>query len=104
MAEIIYHYNGKLLKQDETDIRWLSRNDLEIFNHLLMCGQKTLSKDAWNQIYDDGTIYCLLFLKECLLRELALKNIQKQCGKLLMSVLRNAGETRVLLLKYACSY
>lgn len=62
MAEIVYHYRGKHIKQDETDIRWLSRDNLEIFNqHLLMCGQKTLSEDVWNQIYDDGTIYCLLF-------------------------------------------
>lgn len=65
MAEILYHYNGKHIKQDDTDVRWLSRNDLEIFNHhLLICGQKTLARDVWNQIYDDGTIYCMLFLDE----------------------------------------
>lgn len=46
------------------NIRWLSRNDLEIFNHhLLICGQKTIAKDVWDQIYDDGTIYCLLFFE-----------------------------------------
>lgn len=105
MAEILYHYNGKHIKQDDTDVRWLSRNDLEIFNHhLLICGQKTLARDVWNQIYDDGTIYCMLFLDEMPVARLALKNIQKRCGKLPMSVLRKTVETRGVLLKYARSY
>lgn len=63
MAEIIYHHCGKRISQDETDIRWLSREDIQIFNrHLLMCGQKPISQDTWNQICDNDTLYCLLFV------------------------------------------
>ena len=62
MPEIIYAYHGEPVKQNCGKIRWLKREELNLFNeHLLLCGQKPLSQDIWNRVYDEGTIYCLLF-------------------------------------------
>jgi len=65
LAEIIYAYHGEPVRQDCAKIRWLKREELSLFNeHLLLCGQKPLSQDIWNSVYDEGTIYCLLFEDE----------------------------------------
>lgn len=61
-AEIIYMYNGKHINSGSTNIRWLTRDELGLFNdHLILCGQRPLPTKIWNKAYDEGTIYCLLF-------------------------------------------
>ena len=70
MPEIIYHFPGKEAKKPRSDIRWLSVNDLNIFNeHLSLCGQRSLDQSTWDEIYDqfsgiydEGTQYCVLFV------------------------------------------
>jgi len=62
MAEIIYRYYGRCIDSDSTNIRWLTRDELSLFNdHLLLCGQKPLSQERWYHAYDKGTVYCLFF-------------------------------------------
>ena len=62
MSEIIYAYHGEPVKLAFAKIRWLKREELSLFNeHLCLCGQKPLPQDIWNRVYDEGTIYCLLF-------------------------------------------
>ena len=62
MAEIIYRFPGSETVNPSPNIRWLSRNDLPLFNeHLTLCGQRNLEERNWNEIYEEGTIYCLLF-------------------------------------------
>lgn len=62
MAEIIYAYTGKKLSLIPQNIRWLSKNELGLFNeHLLLCGQEPLPLRKWNEAYECGTMYCLLF-------------------------------------------
>lgn len=63
MPEIIYHFPGKEAKKPQSDIRWLSVNDLNIFNeHLSLCGQRSLDQSTWDEIYNEGTQYCVLFV------------------------------------------
>ena len=63
MPEIIYRFPGKGAKKPRSDIRWLSINDLNIFNeHLSLCGQGSLDQSTWDEIYDEGTQYCVLFV------------------------------------------
>ena len=62
MSEIIYAYHGEPVKLDFAKIRWMKREEWRLFNeHLLLRGQKPLSLVVWNKVYDEGTIYCLLF-------------------------------------------
>lgn len=62
MPEILYAYRGEPIQLDFAKIRWLKKEELSLFNeHLLLCGQKPLSQDVWNEVYNEGTIYCLLF-------------------------------------------
>ena len=63
MPEIIYHFPGKEAKKPRSNIRWLSVNDLNIFNeHLSLCGQGSLDQSTWDEIYNEGTQYCVLFV------------------------------------------
>jgi len=62
LSEIIYIYRGKAIDSHPADIRWLKKDELDLFNeHLLLCGQRPLAREIWNKAYDEGTIYCLLF-------------------------------------------
>jgi len=62
LPEILYAYRGEPIQLDFANIRWLKKEELSLFNeHLLLCGQKPLSQDVWNEVYNEGTIYCLLF-------------------------------------------
>ena len=62
MAEIIYRFSGTEAVKPVTNICWLTEKDFLIFNeHLSLCGQRNLEKDIWNAIYEERTIYCLLF-------------------------------------------
>lgn len=46
----------------DSNIRWLSDNEYSIFNaHLELCGQKQLAKLSWDEIYNEGTVYCGYF-------------------------------------------
>ena len=63
MPEIIYHFPGKEVKKPRSNIRWLSVNDLNIFNeHLFLCGQRSLDQSEWDEIYNEGTQCCVLFV------------------------------------------
>jgi len=64
MAEIVYQFSGKQTEKISSDIRWISVNELNLFNkHLSLCSQKSLEQSIWDEIYEDGTFYCLLFEK-----------------------------------------
>lgn len=61
MAVIIYKYNGKCEGHSNSDIRWLTVDDMEVFNeHLKLCGQRQLEQTKWIAIRNEAT-YCLLF-------------------------------------------
>ena len=64
MAEIQYKYRYTDKTYDKGyEIRWLSKEEYNIFSeHLRLCGQREISKEAWNQIYDAGTLYCALMI------------------------------------------
>lgn len=63
MPEIIYHFPGKEAKMPLSNIHWLSANDLTVFNeHLSLCDQRNLPQSLWDEIYNEGTMYCLLFV------------------------------------------
>lgn len=62
MAEIIYQFTGNQVEINRSNIRWLLRNECDLFNrHLSLCFQKALEQSVWDKIYDEGTIYCMLF-------------------------------------------
>ena len=64
MAEIIYKYLSENKKELDSSlyIKWLDKNDLQVFNHHLeMCGQTIIDNALWDKIYDAGTIYAGLF-------------------------------------------
>lgn len=64
MAEIVYQFSGKLNKKITSDIRWISVDDLNLYNkHLSLCNQKSLEQSIWDEVYKEGTLYCLLFEK-----------------------------------------
>ncbi len=64
MAEIVYQFPGSLNKKASSDIRWLSADNLDLYNnHLSLCGQKSLEQRIWDEVYEEGTLYCLLFEK-----------------------------------------
>lgn len=64
MAEIVYQFPGSLNKKASSDIRWLSADDLDLYNkHLSLCGQKSLEQRILDEVYEEGTLYCLLFEK-----------------------------------------
>ena len=45
------------------NIRWLTVDDYEVFcSHLKLCGQRSISKRKWKEIYSEGTDYCGLFI------------------------------------------
>lgn len=49
---------------DGSNIRWLSAEEYPVFNaHLELCGQKPLSKSDWDEICDEGTVYCGFFVE-----------------------------------------
>lgn len=64
LAEIQYKYRYTDKTYDKGyEIRWLSKEEYNIFSeHLRLCGQREISKEAWNQIYDAGTLYCALMI------------------------------------------
>ena len=64
MAEIIYQYPSQTASDSESNnIRWLTADDFDIFNkHLVACGQNPISVAIWNNIQEEGTIYCGLFI------------------------------------------
>ncbi|MBR5985097.1 MAG: GNAT family N-acetyltransferase [Clostridia bacterium] len=45
------------------NIRWLTKEDYELFcEHLKLCGQRVLEKTKWEQAYNEGAVYCGMFL------------------------------------------
>ncbi|MBQ4573958.1 MAG: GNAT family N-acetyltransferase [Clostridia bacterium] len=62
MAEIVYQFSRKQVGKRSSNIRWITVNDLTLFNkHLSLCTQKSLEQSSWDEIYKEGTMYCLLF-------------------------------------------
>ena len=62
MAEIIYQFVGNKVENNTQNIRWILREELDLFNtHLSLCSQNILTQSVWEEIYDEGTIYCILF-------------------------------------------
>ena len=44
-------------------VRWLSLEDYAVFcDHLALCGQRAFDESDWKEIYEEGTIYCGLFV------------------------------------------
>ena len=64
MAEIIYQYPSRTAdNRESSSIRWLEHNDLHVFNaHLEACGQRPISDALWTSIWEEGTVYCGLFV------------------------------------------
>ena len=62
MAEIVYQFVEGKVENNTQSIRWILRGELDLFNaHLSLCSQSLLGKREWEEIYDEGTIYCILF-------------------------------------------
>ncbi|MBR6772294.1 MAG: GNAT family N-acetyltransferase [Clostridia bacterium] len=62
MAEIIYRYHEKTVRETSSRVRWISDNELSLLNeHLSLCSQRLLDQEIWNSICSKGSIYCLLF-------------------------------------------
>ena len=62
MAEIVYQFVGNKVENNTRNIQWISREQLDLFNtHLSLCSQNLLTQSMWEEIYDEGTIYCILF-------------------------------------------
>ena len=62
MAEIVYQFVGNKVENNTQSIRWILREELDLFNtHLSLCSQNILTQSVWEEIYDEGTIYCILF-------------------------------------------
>lgn len=65
MAEIVYEYLFAEKKEIDSSlcIRWLSKDELCIFNkHLELCGQTIIDNTLWDEILEEGTIYAGLFI------------------------------------------
>ena len=94
MPEIIYRFPGKGAKKPRSDIRWLSINDLNIFNeHLSLCGQGSLDQSTWDEIYDEGTQYCVLFVDSVPAARACVRSILPMPGKWQMSGWRGPSAT-----------
>ena len=62
MAEIIYGYHEKTVRETSSRVRWISDNELSLLNeHLSLCSQRLLDQEIWDSICSEGSIYCLLF-------------------------------------------
>ncbi len=63
MAEIIYRYDGEISNTAfPFEIRWLDKCELSLFNeHLTLCGQPCLTQTDWDEVYEEGTVYCCYF-------------------------------------------
>ena len=62
MPEIVYQLSSMNVPHPNADIRWLSQNESQTFNtHLVLCGQRPIGDDIWDQIGKEGTVYCLLW-------------------------------------------
>ena len=63
MTEIVYRYPATTASTaDLSDIRWLKQDDLSIFEeHLALCGQQFDTETLWDEIWADGTEYCVLY-------------------------------------------
>ena len=65
MAEILYKYSLTEKRKIDSSlcIRWLSKEELHIFNdHLKLCGQSIIDNTLWDEIFDEGTMYAGLFI------------------------------------------
>ena len=64
MAEIVYQYPSLITPPSQNhQIRWLNADDFDVFNkHLDACGQRPISTAIWNNIQEEGTVYCGLFI------------------------------------------
>ena len=63
MAEIIYELKNMRPQEVMLDgVRWIDADEYDVFaEHLQICGQRTILKERWLQIHEEGTRYCLLF-------------------------------------------
>ena len=55
VAETLYKYllNKPINRYFGHDIKWLERDDSDIFNnHLELCGQAKINKTMWDKMYD----------------------------------------------------
>ena len=64
MAEIIYRYDGEISNTAfPAEIRWLDKSELSLFNeHLTLCGQRNLTESEWDEVCEEGTVYCCYFV------------------------------------------
>lgn len=82
MAEIIYIYDKNIVQNDiSSNIRWLEiEKDYDVYNqHIELCGQKSMSKTTWNDIYCYGTIYCGLFIDEIMVARACVEKYSDDC-------------------------
>lgn len=63
MSEIIYSYDGEPSNTaSPAEIRWLDKSELSLFNeHLTLCGQRSLTEAEWDEVCEEGTVYCCYF-------------------------------------------
>lgn len=64
VVEILY-YTRKAAENAAPNpaVRWLSVGDYAAFcAHLALCGQRPLDEPSWKEMYEEGTIYCGLFV------------------------------------------
>lgn len=65
MSEIIYKLTYLPKREYASHIRWLTINDFNLFNrHLAICNQKIMTIDTWNEMFKEGTMYFLLYVKD----------------------------------------
>lgn len=64
MKEKLFFYPScELIEYTNADVRWLAADELEIFNrHLAECNRSTMNQEKWDEIIQEGTVYCGLFV------------------------------------------
>ena len=66
MSEIVYKFTDKnarcCLTESNVSVYRLERDDYLVFlRHLELCGQCPISRETWEQIYDEGIVYFGIF-------------------------------------------
>ena len=90
MAETLYKYllNKPINRYFGHDIKWLERDDSDIFNnHLELCGQAKINKAMWDKMYDEETRYAGLFIEG--------KMIARACVEKYSDLYWEVGDVRV---------
>jgi len=106
LAEILYKYFAQEKKEIDSPfcIRWLSKEELYVFNdHLKLCGQAAIDDAKWRKIFEEGTIYAGLFIESKMVARACVEKYSNEAWEI--ADVRVAREFRNKGLAYhVCSY